>query len=188
MFHGNRWAGVFVRALGEGATEGLVCLKELTGVIKKINDTLYGYTVAVRLEKVLRESVGVCGAGAMNECTEKVIRFICLMVEKRHFDGIDIVIQEIEDLLEKQNKILSVTVETASVLEPSFEEELKQRIMQETGAVQVKMKTETFPELLGGYKLRFGGYYVDASLRGQLEKMKTSLEEAALGMSGGYNG
>jgi F0F1-type ATP synthase delta subunit len=36
------------------------------------------------------------------------------------------------------------------------------------------------PELLGGYRLRIGGFYIDASLKGQVEKMTSDLETAVL--------
>jgi F0F1-type ATP synthase delta subunit len=53
------------------------------------------------------------------------------------------------------------------------------------------MHARVLPELLGGYRLRTGGYYVDASLKGQMNEMKTMLEEAALAAAapgGGDNG
>ena len=37
------------------------------------------------------------------------------------------------------------------------------------------MKIKLVPELIAGYCLRIGGFYIDASLRGQLEKMTAVL-------------
>ena len=37
------------------------------------------------------------------------------------------------------------------------------------------MRTKVVPELLGGYRLRIGEFSIDASLKGQLEKMADKL-------------
>jgi F0F1-type ATP synthase delta subunit len=61
-------------------------------------------------------------------------------------------------------------------VDSGFEAELARLIREKTGAANVKMKTSVRPELLGGYRLRIGGFYIDASLKGQLAKMKADLE------------
>jgi len=53
-------------------------------------------------------------------------------------------------------------------------------IKEKTGASDVKMKTSVKPELLAGFLLRIGGFYIDASLKGQVESMKADLIEGAV--------
>jgi ATP synthase F1 delta subunit len=179
VFHGDRWARVFVNCLGENTEAGLVCLKALVTPLKAVSGTLFGFSAARRLEKILKES---SIAAADNGTAEYPIRFICLLVEKKCFRHIDAVLQKIEERLDAQKGLLAVTVESAATIDSSFEENLKQQIMERTGAVGIKMKTVLKPDLLGGYRLRIGGFYVDASLKGQIEKMKIAL---AGGMSYG---
>jgi F-type H+-transporting ATPase subunit delta len=175
VFHGNRWAAAFVTALGENAGAGFDCLKTMAVPLKAVSGVLFGYSAARRLETILRESAG---SRANKEISlEYAIRFICLLVEKNRFKYIDLVINKIEEHLDARKGILAVTVESASPLDSVFTEKLKQRIIEQLGAAEVKMKTVQIPALLGGYRLRIGGFYIDASLRGQMEKMKTDLAE-----------
>jgi F-type H+-transporting ATPase subunit delta len=78
-------------------------------------------------------------------------------------------------MLNEKNGILDITVETAVELDKNFTEELVQIIKEKTGAAGVKIKTCIKPELLGGFLLRTGGFYIDASLKGQVEKMMAEL-------------
>ncbi|MDR1858478.1 MAG: ATP synthase F1 subunit delta [Treponema sp.] len=178
MFHGFRWADAFVAVLGKDAAEGFACLKAMVPPVKAIPGELYGYYTARRLEKLLHSgaaAAGFSGAGAVN-----AIRFIALLVEKNRFKYIDVILPEIEQLLDKQNGVLAVTVESTAPLDSAFEQTLKQRLAERYGAASIKLKTRIAPELLGGYRLRIGGLYIDASLRGQTDSIKADLEAAAL--------
>jgi F-type H+-transporting ATPase subunit delta len=198
VFHGDRWAVTFINTLGDNAGEGFICLKALVKPLKGASDVLYGYSAARRLETMLRGScvavkgitfnintttlngntdafnVATSGGGA--NALEYVIRFITLVVEKNQFRNIDLILHKIEESLDAKNGILSVTVESASPLDDVFEDTLRRRIIAQTGAADLKMKTVLVPALLGGYRLRIGGFYVDASLKGQMKKMMADLE------------
>jgi F-type H+-transporting ATPase subunit delta len=197
VFHGKRWAGAFITSLGDNAGEGFVCLKALVKPLKGVSGVLFGYSAARRLEAILRDScASIKGAAfsintdtfngntnAFNAATsggdaalEYVIRFITLAVEKNQFRNIDLILRKIEEFLDAKNGILGVSVESASPMDDVFEKELRRRIIAQTGAADLKMKTVLVPDLLGGYRLRIGGYFIDASLKGQMEKMKADLE------------
>jgi F-type H+-transporting ATPase subunit delta len=173
MFHENRWAAVFVNSLGKNAEAGLICLKTLVQPIKAVSGTMFGYFTAKKLEKMLRESGGDAISGDI--AMEYAIRFITLAVEKSQFKNIDAMLQKIEEQIDAQKKVFAVTVESAVPLDNTFEDELKRNIVKLTGATAIKMKTQLVPDLLGGYRLRIGGFFVDASPKGQIEKMKTDL-------------
>jgi F0F1-type ATP synthase delta subunit len=191
VFHGNRWAVAFITTLGDNAGEGFICLKALVKPLKGATGVLFGYSAARRIEAMLRGScVAIKGitfnvnADAFNGNTdafnaialEYVIRFIALVVEKNQFRNIDLILGKIEESLDAKNGILSVSVESASPMDDVFAGELRRRIIARTGAADLKMQTVLAPALLGGYRLRIGGFYVDASLKGQMEKMKADLE------------
>jgi F-type H+-transporting ATPase subunit delta len=178
IFHGIRWAVVFTGALGGNADAGYEYLKALVPLVKTIPGAVFGYSASRRLEKMLRDSAA--NAGNVPAGLEYAIRFITMLVEKNHFHNIDSVMRKIEEQLDGQKGILTVTVDTASAMDGVFEEELRRHVMEKTGAAQIKMKTRLVPELLGGYRMRIGGYYIDASLKGQKERMKAELEEAVL--------
>jgi F-type H+-transporting ATPase subunit delta len=198
MFYGNRWAAAFINTLGDNAGEGFVCLKALVNPLKGVSGLLFGYSAARRLEAMLRDSCTAINTSAFNINTdtvnintntvnintngvnttalEYVIRFIILMVEKNQFRNIDLILRTIEESLDMKNGILSVTVESAVPLDDVLEDTLRRRIIAQTGAADLKLKTILSPSLLGGYRLRMGGYFIDASLKGQMEKMKADLE------------
>jgi F0F1-type ATP synthase delta subunit len=180
VFHRSRWARVFADGLGKNADAGLAYLKALVPPIQTIPDELSGRAAALRLEKILRESAAAVSSGDSCPASEQVIRFISLLVEKKHFGNIDAIMEKIEEILDRRSGILTVTAETATPMDGALEEELKGRIAQAAGASKVKMKTRQVASLLGGYRLQIGGFYIDASLKGQVEKMKTMLEEAVL--------
>jgi F-type H+-transporting ATPase subunit delta len=178
MFHGNRWASVFVNCLAENTEAGLVCLKALVESLSLVSKTLFGFSAARKLEKTLRESVVAAADSDPAEsrlALEYSIRFICLLVEKKYFKHIDVVLRNIEESIDAQKGVLAVTVESASPFDNNFEENLKQQIMERTAAAGIKMKVVLNPDLLGGYRLRIGSLLIDASLKGQIEKMKIAL-------------
>jgi F-type H+-transporting ATPase subunit delta len=88
------------------------------------------------------------------------------------------VVQKIEERIDERSGTLTVTAESAAPLDSAFEEELKRRIIEQTGAANIKMKTRVVPALLGGYRLRIGGFFVDASVKRQMEEMQAELEAA----------
>ena len=189
MFHSDRWAGAFISVSGGNAAAAFVCLKAMILPLKSIHGAVSGRGAAARIEKLLRESAGAAGS---DPAVEYSIRFISLLVEKNCFRYIDSVLQKIEQRMDEQMGILDVTVESAVPMDSSFAEEMRRSIMERTGAAGVKMKTRLVPELLGGYRLRIGGFCVDASLKGQLDQMKADLfaavRTAMTAMHGGKNG
>jgi F-type H+-transporting ATPase subunit delta len=87
--------------------------------------------------------------------------------------------EKIEGQIFRKNGVLAITAESAAPMENGFEEYLRQRIEEITGAKKIMIKANHVPELLGGYRLRMGGFYIDASLKGQIERMKVGLEATA---------
>jgi len=188
VFHGSRWADAFVAVLGKDAGAGCACLKALVPPIRAIRGDLSGYAASRRLEKFLRE--GADAAGFSDSIARHAIEFVALLVEKNHFRHIDSILPEIERRLDSRGGVLTVTVEsaTAAALDGGFEQALKRQLAERSGAKSVNLKTRLVPELLGGYRLRIGALYIDASLKGQMESMKADLEAAALQCGGTYNG
>jgi F-type H+-transporting ATPase subunit delta len=186
MFHAERWAGAFLSVSGANANEAFLCLRALAAQVKTAQGVLMGHSASAELEKILRESAAAAANAAEIEtpAAEYAIRFLCLLVEKNYFRYVNLLLQKIEQKLDEQNKIINAIVETAAPVENGFEENLKLMIKEKTGAAGVKMETRARPELLGGYILRIGSLYIDASLKGQLESMAAHLGTP----TGGRNG
>ena len=82
---------------------------------------------------------------------------------------------DFEEQLDKQNNILDVIAESAVPIDSIFEKELEKMITSRTRAAGTKIKKRVVPDLLAGYRLHFGSWYVDASLKGIMEKMAADL-------------
>ena len=189
MFRHERWTGAFFAVSGENADAVFLSLKTLAEPLKSVKGIFYGHSASVQIEKLIRESAGVTEDYGPDFALEYAIRFVCLLVEKKCFKYIDLLLKEIERILNEQKGILNVSVEAASETDSGFEETLAQSIKLRTGAGDVKVKTKVNPDLLGGYLLRIGDFYVDASFRGQLENMRADLIAAVEEMpDGGNNG
>ena len=175
MFHAERWATAFMTVSGTDANEAYLCLKALSAQIKTVHGVFFGHNASAKLEKVLRESATSI---PKTQAIEYAIRFLCLLVEKKAFGHVALVLQKIEQALNEQSGILDVTVETAAPVDGGFEQEMARMIKEKTGAADIKLKTRLRPELLGGYLLRIGSHYVDASLKGQLENMAAAIQQS----------
>jgi hypothetical protein len=192
MFHGDRWAGAFINTLGENADAGLACLKALVPPIKTIHCALFGLGAALQLERLLRDAAGIAsradGGPPADKPMEYAIRFISLLVEKNRFRYIDPLLRKIEKKLDDAKGILDVSAESAFPMDSGFEESLRREIKERTGAAGIIMHAKVVPALLGGYRLRIGEFSIDASLKGQLEKMAdylTAVSSTAAGQTGG---
>jgi hypothetical protein len=165
---------------GANAEGTFECFKAIAQPVKSLRGVFFGHNASAELEKMLRDAAGASGASASGAeppvAVEYAIRFICLLVEKDCFRYIDVLLSGIEQRLDEQKGIIALSLESASAVDSGFETELTRAIRERMGAAGVKMKTSVRPELLGGYRLRMGGFYGDASVNGQLAEMKADLE------------
>ena len=183
MFHADCWVGAFMAVAGANADDAFECLKAIARPVKSVHGVFFGHNAAAELETMLRDCAGASGANASGARAaeppievEYAIRFICLLVEKDCFRYIDVLLLGIEQKLDERKGIVALSLEAADAVDSGFEAELARMIKERMGAAGVKMKTSVKPELLGGYRLRMGGFFIDASLKGQLAQMKADLE------------
>jgi ATP synthase F1 delta subunit len=178
-FPTEKWAEAFFAVTGKDAEKAFLCLEALSAPVKSIQGVFYGYAASRELEKTLRDCLTACG-DENDTAVEYAVRFICLLVEKKCFRYINSFLRRIEQRLDEQKGILNVIVETAAPMDSENKKELMQMIKEKTGAADVKMINRVKPELLGGYLLRIGAFFIDASLKGQLDNMRSALNEAVL--------
>jgi F-type H+-transporting ATPase subunit delta len=192
----ERWAAAFINACGvsgaggdrslDAAGEGLAFLKELCPQIRRIPGAVSGTTAAAQLERMLGAAIQRSRLSpeiAASPGLAAASRFIILLVRKSLFRHSGAVIQEIERILDQKRGILTVTVETPFPLEGEFQEALRRGLQKQTGASEVKLLIRIVPELLGGCRLRIGSESLDASLRGQIQKMAADLQAAPGGIA-----
>ncbi|MDR3167522.1 MAG: F0F1 ATP synthase subunit delta [Treponema sp.] len=191
MFSAERWAAAFIKVLedgdpdkpgypddsgggpGKAGSRGLASLKALAAPVERIPGKKSGAAAAAQLNRMIQKAFAQWSP--VEKETEIARRFLLLMVKRDVFQNINLIIREIEDLLDKKEKILRVTAESALPMDEAFWEQLKEPIKQKTGAGDIRFMIRTVPELLSGCRLQIGSVSIDASLRGQLQKMAEDL-------------
>lgn len=176
MFRRERWAAAFMD-MPVNAETALACLKALVPLVKDLPDASRGgHCAASRLEKIMRGGLEAVPLSAGEKtAAEYALRFLVLLIEKNCFARADSVLEKIENRVNEQNGTISVTAESAFPMDSLFTEELSRGIAERTGAAGIKLTNVVVPELLGGYRLRIGSFFVDASLKGQIEQMTAEL-------------
>ncbi|MDR1986168.1 MAG: F0F1 ATP synthase subunit delta [Treponema sp.] len=184
MFNGERWAAGFIGSCGVYAEAGLEALKALVPVAAAIPGTLRGTAAARKLEGMIRKA-GKESSGLSDPGVEYAVRLLSLLVKKGHFTHAPVLIKAIELLLDQQQGILRVTVESAFPVEASFQNDVKTALAgssragaYNTAVKHIEVMVQLAPELLGGYRLRIGSELVDVSLRTQLQRLARDLQVA----------
>lgn len=106
------------------------------------------------------------------------LNFLMLLVDRRRIVFLDPICKQYQALLrELNNTVLAEVTSTVDLTEPQ-----KQRIIAKvqhmTHANQVELETSIDPELIGGVIIKVGSQVLDASIRGQLRRVSTSLMSA----------
>jgi F-type H+-transporting ATPase subunit delta len=179
----RRWALAFAGPCPEGGELGraLELLGALVPVVKKIPGKIGGAALAKRLEGAIRE--GARKTGADEEIAGLCGRFLALLIRKNFFFRVDEIMGEIKNIADAAKGILPVYVESAFPMDEKEQGDFIEGIRRETGAGEIRLDLKVNPELLGGCRVRIGAELIDASLRGQLQKMAAELaaEESQFG-------
>jgi F0F1-type ATP synthase delta subunit len=171
----RRWALAFAAGLPASGEldEALELLEVLVPIIKKIPGRLAGAAAAKRLEALIREGAARAGLGEgpAGFCG----RFLALLIRKDFFHRIDAVMEEIQQIADAARGVLRVYGESAFPMEEEEKRDFIEGIKKGTGAGEIRLEMAVNPELLGGFRLRIGSGAIDASIRGQLQKMAAEL-------------
>jgi F0F1-type ATP synthase delta subunit len=182
VFNPERWAEAFLAVLDSSggadisgdAAEGIEVLRVLEPIVNGMPFAVGGYAHAQRLGEAIRSALKAQkhGRGA-----DAAAGLVLLLVEKNSLKNISFVTAEIEKMLDERNGVLTAVLESAVPVstDDKFIESLKKILCGKTGSKDVHFDFCLVPELLGGYRLRTGGVYMDASLRGFLRSMSSDL-------------
>ena len=83
-----------------------------------------------------------------------------------------------EDLWAEENKLLPVTVTSATELDSGLVDEIGARIAEQTGR-RVELSSNVDPDVLGGLMVRVGNMVLDATVRNRLEQLRKQVAKAA---------
>jgi F-type H+-transporting ATPase subunit delta len=178
MFQAERWAAAFAAVSGDGLGEGLEVLRVIACCTVALRGPVVGMSAAFRLERMIRTALEKTGTGSRS--AEFAARFVSLMVKKGRFFALNQIIKEVEKISDEREGVMVVIIEAVTAPDRKFEEELKRKLIKQSGAREIRLIFRAVPGLLGGCRLRIGSEVIDASLRGQIQKMAADLGAAAL--------
>ncbi len=100
------------------------------------------------------------------------LRFLELLIDKKRFGLLPLMGAMLERFIaEKKNKGVA-KVHSAVAISAEAQEALKSRLKVFSGRKEIELDIEEDPELIAGLVVRLGDWVIDASLKGQLARLK----------------
>jgi F-type H+-transporting ATPase subunit delta len=173
-------AEVYARALFEAAKED--------GVLDRVHEELGEFADALDEDRNLQvflfspyfsseeKKQGV--RRIVTDADERLLNFLELLAERHRMPVLFRIRRIFDDLWAEENKLLSVTVTSATELDQSLVEDIGKRIEEQTGR-QVELSSSVDPEVLGGLRVRVGNMVLDATVRNRLEQLRKQVTKAA---------
>ena len=103
--------------------------------------------------------------------------FLRLLAEKERLDHLHLIAEVFSDMVDEYRGVVTAEVATPLELEGPQVAAVEQRLASALGR-DVRLKTRTEPELLGGLVTRIGDVVYDGSLRSHLERIRRRLGSA----------
>ena len=104
-----------------------------------------------------------------------LIRFLEFLTEKKRENKVFLIALKYQEMYRKEKNLLRANVTTATELNDEALNKIK-AFVERTFDRQVEMHVSTDPELIGGFTLDIEHNRMDASIAGQLNKLKKELQ------------
>jgi F-type H+-transporting ATPase subunit delta len=101
--------------------------------------------------------------------------FLLLLVDRKRIAFLAEILQEFKTLLRVIDQVALAEVTSALQLSRAQEDTICDRVKSMTKAKTVELAITINPDLIGGVIIKVGSQVVDASIRGQLRRLKSSL-------------
>ncbi len=115
---------------------------------------------------------------AVTGADEIVANFLELLIDEHRMPAIFRIRRELDELWERENKVLPVQITSATQLDEETVKRLGDRIGQETGQ-HIELTAQVEPAILGGIVLRVGNQILDASIRARLDRLRRQVAGGA---------
>ncbi len=114
----------------------------------------------------------------VSDADERFLNFLELLAERHRMPVLFRIRRLFDSLWAEENKLLPVTVTSATELDEGLVEEIGARIQEQTGR-QVELSANVDPDVLGGLMVRVGNMVLDATVRNRLEQLRKQVAKAA---------
>jgi F-type H+-transporting ATPase subunit delta len=109
--------------------------------------------------------------GKVNKIT---LQYLTLVIKKGRECQLDLICQEYDKLYKIYKNIITLYVQSAETLEKEIVEIICQKVKSYMG-MEIDIVEEMNPKLIGGVRLRFNDYLLDASVSGYIDKLRKEL-------------
>ena len=106
-----------------------------------------------------------------------VQNFLKLLIEKSRMPAVFRVRRSLDELWQRENKLLPVEVTSAIELDKNTVKQIGDRIGEETGQ-KIELSERVEPDILGGLIVRVGNSIIDASIRARLDQLRKQVAKA----------
>jgi F-type H+-transporting ATPase subunit delta len=173
-------AEVYARALFEAASDD--------GVLDRVHDELGQFAGALDEDRNLQvflfspyfsseeKKDGV--RRIVSDADERLLNFLELLAERHRMPALFRIRRIFDSLWAEENKLLEVTVTSATDLDEGLVQEIGERIEEQTGR-RVELSANVDPDVLGGLMVRVGNMVLDATVRNRLEQLRKQVAKAA---------
>jgi F-type H+-transporting ATPase subunit delta len=173
-------AEVYARALFEAARDD--------GVLDRVHEELGQFADALDDDRNLQvflfspyfsSEEKKDGIGRIvSDADERLVNFLELLAERHRVPALFRIRRIFDSLWASENRLLPVTVTSATELDSGLVEDIGRRIEEQTGR-QVELSSKVDPEVLGGLRVRVGNMVLDATVRNRLEQLRKQVAKAA---------
>ncbi len=111
------------------------------------------------------------------DADETIVNFLQLLAERHRMPVLFRMRRIVDGMWAEENKLLPVTVTSATELDEGLVEEIGKRIQEQTGR-RVELASKVDPDVLGGLMVRVGNMVLDATVRNQLERLRKQVAKA----------
>jgi F-type H+-transporting ATPase subunit delta len=173
-------AEVYARALFEAAKDD--------GVLDRVREELGQFADALDVDRNLQvfffspyfsseeKKQGV--SRIVSDADERVVNFLELLAERHRMPALFRIRRLFDGLWAEENKLLPVTVTSATELDQGLVDDIGKRIEEQTGR-RVELSSSVDPDVLGGLRVRVGNMVLDATVRNRLEQLRKQVAKAA---------
>jgi ATP synthase F1 delta subunit len=113
----------------------------------------------------------------VSDADERVVNFLQLLAERHRMPVLFRMRRIFDGMWSEENKLLPVTVTSATELDQALVEEIGRRIQEQTGR-RVDLASNVDPDVLGGLMVRVGNMVLDATVRNRLERLRKQVAKA----------
>ncbi len=178
-------APTLVKRYAQGLVAALKTEEEFTAILGELKEVNRLFEAHYELKKIVhsplvpasKKKQVVQSIFAVLKFSSKTSRFLWLLNEHQRLNLLNEIVSYLPQAWREKRGVVTFEVRSAVPLQKEEVEELR-RGLEKMEAAPVYLDLIVDPEVVGGFRLRKGNIVYDASVKGQLQKIREILSEA----------